>query len=132
LELGIEVASGVFADLGEYNSNEHVIIVGASDPHAAGVALRRAAQRFYQVTEDGRELIYGTADCYTPNYVSDIRFAPRGPWCYVDCKGYIWPAMRERMIMILVEELDRADVSGRIEVPAENEMDTRRRRLVRQ
>jgi hypothetical protein len=58
-----------------------------------------------------------------PNYVSDIRYASRGPWCYVDCKGYIWPAMRERMIAILFEELDRADVSGRIEVPAENEMD---------
>jgi len=31
--------------------------------------------------------------------------------------------MRERMIAILVEELGRAGVSGRIEVPAEHEMD---------
>ena len=123
LALGGEVASDVFADLGEYSSNEHVIIVGSSDPCAAGVALHWAAQRFYQVTEDGRELVYETADCYTPNYVSDVRLAPRGPWCYVDCKGYIWSAMRERMIAILVEELDRAGVSGRIEVPAEHEMD---------
>lgn len=121
--LGIEVAPDVVADLGGGNSNEHVIIVGASDPQAAGIALHWAAQRFYQVTEDGRELIEETTDCYTPNYVSDIRLAARGPWCYVDCKGYIWSAMRERMIAILVEELDRAGVSGRIEVPTENEMD---------
>ena len=83
--MGIAVAPDVFGDLGEYNSNEHVIIVGASDPHAAGVALHWAAQRFYKVTEDGREIIYGTADCYTPNYVSDI-------WLARAVHGVTWTA----------------------------------------
>jgi hypothetical protein len=44
--------------------------------------------------------------------------AGTGPWCYVDCKGYVPPAMRERMIAVLVEELGRAGVNGRIEVPS--------------
>lgn len=125
--LEIEVAPEVFADDGD-DSNEHVIIVGSSDPRAAGLALFRAGQRFYAVAEDGRELSEEEADAvdgdlYTPNYVSDVRLASRGPWVYVDCKGYIWPAMRERMITILVEELESVGVSARVEVPSRDELD---------
>ena len=42
---------------------------------------------------------------------------------YVDCKGDIRPAMSERMIAILVEELYRAGVSARVEVPSDDELD---------
>lgn len=111
-----------------------MIITGAADPRAAAAALSRAGDRFYSVTDDGCELskqqlreeeapATGTDLPYTPNWVSEVRLAPRGPWCYVDCKGYIPPAMRDRMIEILVEELERAGVSGRVEVPCEDEMD---------
>jgi hypothetical protein len=119
----IEVDPEAFGSDGEY-TNEKVIIVDPSDPDAATFALRRAGQRLYWVTEDGREL--GPADepgeVYTPNYVSGVRLSPRGPWCYVDCKGYIPPAMRERMIMVLVDELRSAGVSARISVPSEDEL----------
>jgi len=134
--MGIEVAPEVFALDNDGYANEHVIITGSSDPRAAGAALSRAGLRFMMVTEDGRELSDDEAEAleqaagtaghalpYTPNYVSDVRFASRGPWCYVDCKGYIWPVMRERMIAILVEELERAGVSGRVEVPPSDELD---------
>jgi hypothetical protein len=41
----------------------------------------------------------------------------------MDCKGYIESAMCERMLAILVEELEHAGVSARIEVPAPGELD---------
>ena len=128
--MGIEVAAEAFGPDADRGSYEHVIITGAADPRVAAAALSRAGDRFYSVTGDGRELgleegaaATGTDLPYTPNWVSEIHLAPRGPWCYVDCKGHIPPAMRERMIAILVEELERAGVSGRIEVPFEDEMD---------
>ncbi|GAA1312516.1 hypothetical protein Psi02_76980 [Planotetraspora silvatica] len=123
--MSIEVDQEVFAEIEEYISHETVIIVGASDPRAAGYGLLQAARRFSFVAEDGREVSVEEAeygDLYTPNYVSDIRLAPRGPWLYVDCKGYVPPAMGERMIAILVEELERVGVSGRIEVPSLDEL----------
>ncbi len=58
---------------------------------------------------------------YTPNHVFGVRMAPRGPWCKVDCKGFIPPPMRERMIAVLIEELERAGVSARVEVPLPGE-----------
>ena len=134
--MAIDVAPDVFGPAGDDPgcSNEHVIITAWSGKKAAGAALARAAGRFSGITEDGREpsdeewqAIEAEARAtgrdwpYTPNYVSDVEFAARGPWCYVDCKGYIWPAMRERMIAVLVEELERAGVSARIEVPSMNE-----------
>jgi hypothetical protein len=118
------------------SSHEHVIITGSADPQAAGAALSRAGARFSGVTEDGREpsgqewealeeevLATGRDFPYTPNWVSGVRLASRGPWCYVDCKGCIPPAMRERMIAVLVEELERAGVSCRVEVPSAGERD---------
>ena len=134
--MGVEVAPEVFALTDDGYANEHVIITGSSNPRAAGLALSQASGRFMMVTEDGRELSDEEAEAldeateatgedgpYTPNYVSSVSFASRGPWCYVDCKGYIWPAMRERMIAIMVEELEQADVSARIEVPSQDELD---------
>jgi hypothetical protein len=134
--VSIEVAPEVFALSGDGHSNEHVIITGSSDPRAAGVALAQASGRFGMVTEDGRELSDEEAEAldeaceatgedgpYTPNSVSGVTFAARGPWCYVDCKGHIEPAMRERMIAIMVEELERSGVSARIEVPSPSELD---------
>jgi hypothetical protein len=132
----IEVAADVFGDDGNGFSNEHVIITGSADAQAAGAALSRAADRFPGVTDDGREpsqqeweaieqevLTTGKDFPYTPNHVSEVRRAVRGPWCYVDCKGSIPPAMRERMIAVLVEELKREGVSGRVEVPSVDELD---------
>lgn len=134
--MGVEVAPEVFALIGDGQSNEHVIITGSADPRAAGLALSQACGRFMMVTEDGRELTDEEAEAldeamedtgedgpYTPNYASGVTFASRGPWCYVDCKGYIEPAMRERMIAILVEELEQSGVSARVEVPAPGERD---------
>ena len=134
--MGIEVAPEVFALTGDGSANEHVIITGASDPQAAGMALSQASGRFTMVTDDGRELsdeeagaldeemeATGEDGPYTPNSVSGVTFASRGPWCSVDCKGSIPPAMRERMIAIMIEELERAGVSGRIEVPSPGELD---------
>lgn len=134
--MGIEVAANVFGDDENGFSNEHVIIVDSADPQAAGAALSRAANRFSGVTEDGREpshqeweaieqevLAMGKEFPYTPNWVSGVRLAPRGPWCYVDCKSSISPAMRRRMIAVLVEELERAGISGRVEVPSVDELD---------
>jgi hypothetical protein len=135
--MGIEVAADVFGPAEDgVGSQEHVIIAGSADPRAAGAALSRAGARFSGVTEDGREpseqeweaieeevRATGKGFPYTPNYVSGVRLASRGPWCYVDCKGYIPPAMRERMIAVLVEELERSGVSGRVEVPSVDELD---------
>jgi hypothetical protein len=134
----VEVAPEVFALTGSGCSNEHVIVTGSSDRRAAGLALSRASGRFMMVTEDGRELSDEEAEAledeneatgedgpYTPNSVSGVTFASRGPWCCVDCKGYIEPAMRERMIAILVEELEHAGVSARVEVPVPDELDYR-------
>lgn len=135
--MSIEVAPDVFAFTDDEHSasNEHVIITAASDPQAAADALNRAGLRFGMVTEDGRELSDEEAEAleeemeetgedgpYTPNWVSPVGLASRGPWCYVDCKGYIEPAMRDRMIAILVEELENAGVSARVEVPSAEEM----------
>jgi hypothetical protein len=125
----IEVDPRVFGDRDDdWGSYENVIIVGPSDLAAAVRALAQAGDRFYSIAEDGRELTPEEADAeageiYTPNYVSDIRMAARGPWCYVDCKGAISPPMRERMIAVLVEELERRGVSARVEVPSDDEMD---------
>jgi hypothetical protein len=134
--VGIEVAPEVFALTGDGHANEHVIITGSPDPRAAGIALSRASGRFEMVTEDGRELsdeeaealdeaieATGEDEPYTPNSVSGVTFAARGPWCHVDCNGYIEPAMRERMIAIMVEELEHAGLSARIEVPSPDELD---------
>jgi hypothetical protein len=130
----VEVDPRVFGDMedDDYLSNEHVIIVGSSDPDAAVRALARAGERFHSVAEDGRELTPEEADAeageiYTPNYVSGIRMAARGPWCYVDCKGEIPPPMRERMIAVLVEELEREGVNARVDVPSDDEMTMTRR-----
>ena len=117
--MDIEVAAEAFGPDGDRGWHEHVIITGAADPGAAAAALSRAGDRFYRVTDDGREpseqawleeqaLATGAALPYTPNWVSEVRLAPRGPWCYVDCKGYIPLAMRARMIAILIEELEHA------------------------
>jgi hypothetical protein len=134
--VNVEVAPEVFALTDDGQANERVIVTGSSDPRAAGFALSQASGRFMMVTDDGRELSDEEAEAldeaieatgedgpYTPNYVSGVCFASRGPWCYVDCKGYIGPAMRERMIAILVEELERAGVSARLEVPSVDELD---------
>ena len=133
--MGIEIAAQAFGPVEDRGSDEYVIITGAADPQAAAAVLSRAADRFLAVTEDGRELstqerraleqeaLATDTDVYTPNWVSEVRLAPRGPWCYVDCKGYIPLAMRERMIAILVEELESAGVSGRIEAPSQDELD---------
>jgi hypothetical protein len=124
----IEVDPQVFGDAGngDDSCNEFVIIVGASDPDAAVRALARAGNRFYSVAEDGRELTpeefeAEAGEIYTPNCVTDIRMAARGPWYYVDCKSDIEPPMQERMIAILVEELEREGVSARVEVPSDDE-----------
>lgn len=134
--MGVEVAPEVFSLIGDSHSNERVIITGSSDRRAAGSALSQACVRFMMVTEDGLELsdeeaealdaemeVTGEDGPYTPNTVSGVTFATRGPWCSVDCKGYIEPAMRERMIAILVEELEHAGVSARVEVPVPGELD---------
>jgi hypothetical protein len=134
--MAIEIAADVFGDDEQGFSHEHVIITGSSDPRAAAGALARAGNRFYRVSEDGREpsnqewekineeARKAGMDCpRTPNYVSAVRLASRGPWFYVDCQSSIPSAMGERMIAVLVEEMERGGVSGRIEVPSEDELD---------
>lgn len=130
--MAIDVAPDVYGLIEEGQSHERVIITGASDRRAAAVALSRACGRFERVDEYGREFSDEEAELeeervlsgeledfsYTPNSVSGVRMAPRGPWCSVDCKGYIPAPMRERMIAVLVEELGRAGVSARVEVPS--------------
>jgi hypothetical protein len=126
----IEIKSDVFdTSGGDGEANEHVIIVGAADPQAAGNALGHAGQRFYRVTEHGDELTAAQmdedgGDAYTPNYVSDTRLATRGPWCYVDCQGEISPMMRDRLLAILAQELEREGVAEcRVEVASDEEID---------
>ncbi|MFG1811568.1 hypothetical protein [Streptomyces sp. NPDC049040] len=124
--MGIEIDPAVFAENEDGYASESVIIIGSSDPGAAEDALLRAGRRFTHVAEDGREISseeLDTTDLYTPNYVSDIHHSPRGPWVYVDCKSFISPPMRVRMLAVLVEELERAGVSGRLEVPGESDDD---------
>ena len=130
--MAIEVAPEVYGLIEQGSSHEYVIVTGASDRRAAAVALSRASGRFEQIDEYGREfsdeeaeleedmVLSGELEEFscTPNSVSGVRMAPRGPWCCVDCKGYIPPPMRERMIAVLVEELERAGVSARVEVPS--------------
>jgi hypothetical protein len=128
--MAIDVAPEVFGLSDKGRSYEHVIITGAPRPKAAARALKRAGSRFSGVTEHGQEPTQaewaaieaaGGDWPYTPNYVSAVEMAPRGPWCYVDCKGFIPAPMRERMIAVLVEELERAGVSARVEVPSMEE-----------
>jgi hypothetical protein len=122
----IKVDSGVFAEGDDgVQSEEVIVVVDPSARDAAWQALSQAGDRFENVAEDGRELTGEEEDIeglFVPSYVGDTHFAPRGPLLYVDCKSSIPPAMRERMIAILVEELDLAGVSARIEVPTEDEM----------
>lgn len=116
--MAIDVAPDVYGVIEEGSSHEWVIITGASDPRAAAAALSRACDRFERVDEYGREFSDEEAELeeemvlsgeleefsYTPNSVSGVRMAARGPWCCVDCKGHIPAPMRERMIAVLVEE----------------------------
>src|SRR5215467_6672950 len=60
------------------------------------------------------------ADARAPSGRSNVQPEMRA---YVDCKGDIRPAMRERIIAILVEELERVGVSARIQVPSHDEVD---------
>jgi NAD(P)-dependent dehydrogenase (short-subunit alcohol dehydrogenase family) len=119
MQLAIEIAADVFGDDEQGFSHEHVIITGSSDPRGAAGALARAGNRFYVVGEDGPE----PSEQAFVRYVSAVRLASRGPWFYVDCQGSIPSAMGERMVAVLVEEMERGGVSGRIEVPSEDELD---------
>src|SRR5262249_13433584 len=52
-----------------------------------------------------------------------LKCSARNERAYVDCKGDIRPAMRERIIAILVEEVERVGVSARVQVPSHDEVD---------
>lgn len=126
----IEIAADVFAyDDDREVSNEKVIVVGAADREAARRALGAAGRWFMCVGADGRMYTDGIPEAepgeeiYTPNYASDVTLAQRGPWLYLDCKGYIAPPMAETLKRILVEELERAGVTdARVEVPGDAEI----------
>lgn len=121
--MGIEIDPAVFAhESGSACANESLIVLGAAGPEPAARALERACERFALVAEDGRE--YADEDAadesglYTPNYYSEVRHSPRGPWIYLDCKGEIPGPMRAGLLAVLVEELERAGLHGvRVAVP---------------
>ncbi len=122
----VEVDELLFASIGEH-SNEYVLVV-SSDPDKAAACLRRAGARFMNVSSSGLELTGSTLpaepdsddpDVETPNYVSDVRFAERGPWIYIDCKGRIPDPMKDAFIRILREEIDRSGIQhARLEPPS--------------
>lgn len=111
----VHIAHDVFATRGGNDSSNEEIIVRGDFNRAAGVAaLDRVAQRFMKVDEHGVEHSDISASepsdghgnfLYTPNYVSSPEVTAGGMTLYVDCKGYIEPAMRERFLDILRDEL---------------------------
>lgn len=123
----IEVDPAVFAEDEDGCSNEHVLVTGA-DPRLAALALKRAAQRFMNVTATGVEIgsdaEYSIRELpYTPNSVSEVRHVDRGPWLEVDCKSEIPPAMRTAFIAILKEEIENAGILvARLESPPLDEL----------
>ena len=131
----MDIADDVFGPVTDQPdcSNEHLMVVAASDADSAAEALRRAGLRFCAVTEVGEELragattdddYYDDDSVYTPNLVSEVRMAERGPWMYVDCKASIPEPMRTTMVRILAEELAFAGVTaGSVVVPSEDELD---------
>ena len=126
--MGIRIEPGVFAEIPDgTRCNEHVMIITSEDPASAEAALAWAAARFYCVTEDGRELspdsLSDTDEAYTPNYVSHVCLAQRGPYVYVDCKSQISLDMPSRFLAILHEELDRAGIKDALViVPSADEI----------
>lgn len=122
----VEVDELLFSSTGEH-SNEYVLVVSA-DPEKAADCLRRAGARLVNVSSSGFE--WGGSspppqvdpddpEVETPNYVSDVRISERGPWIYIDCKGYIPKPMKETFIRILREEIDRSGIQrARLEHPS--------------
>jgi hypothetical protein len=108
----VQIDDDVFGEGAAWGASNEVIRLSGDFPPEEGVAaLRRAGERFMLV--DSRGVEYPTwelfneigGDYYSPNYVSDPIVRPDGVRLYVDCKGGIEDAMRERFLVVLREEL---------------------------
>lgn len=104
------------AVLGEGWETSPSFLVLSNDDRKAAAALGRAALRFYDIDEFGRELPRGQREAeeqaattwdipYTPNYISDVYVTPRGPMVWTDTKGDLPRAMGDAMLRVLLDEL---------------------------
>lgn len=111
-----------------YLSNEVIAVDSDAPARDLRRALTRASERMMLVGEDGveydqdaEELLDG--EIYTPNYASDVRRGADGALgFYVDCKGYVEPAMATTFRRVLVEEFEAARIGkARVWVPDDEE-----------
>lgn len=108
------------------HSHENILV--AIDPQGAGhdavvIALAKAGKRFEATDETGTE--HQTADsveaaamndAYTPSFVSDPESVTGGVAMYLDCKGWVSPAMATTLKQILLEELERTGLELHVSV----------------
>lgn len=110
---------GVVPDLYDECGSFAVLVV-TSDHERAATAVVKAARRFLNIGENGRE--YADVDeadndeVYTPNYVSDVYFPDQklGLTFWTDTKDLLNRAMGEAMRRVLTEELIAAAVPAHV------------------
>jgi hypothetical protein len=127
----VSVADSFFDDLGEAWgdwadgegwSNSPAFLVVSDETDAATAALIEAGERLMRVDGYGNEVEPWqlTAGAWeTPSFVSDIILTDRGPAVCVDTSGELPRPQGERMLRIIVEELEQRGVSGLIVYPGE-------------
>ena len=106
-------------DLWGWEADPHFVIV-TDDVDRASEALLAARERLLVTTYGGYEMdgssdYDGTEDADTPNYVAPPEPHPEGVAIYADTKHNMTVRMRDHMVQIIVEELERHGVSARVE-----------------
>lgn len=129
-----EVDPTLFAAQGrsiEYFDTTFCVISNA--PDAVQIALSRATRRIRLVSEDGGEYaddeelmaaLEGVETGFepsTPNYVSEPTVSGQVVDVYIDTKSAMWPAMMIKIIEIVLDELERENVTEAIIMPAPRE-----------
>jgi hypothetical protein len=102
-----------------WSGDPHFLVV-SDDPELAAAALYAAGLRFFDIDSEGHEgegWELGSADVWTPNFVSDVYLAPEGPMLWVDVKGVCSPAMGRKMLDVLAFELIARDLSAHVTAP---------------
>lgn len=106
-------------DVWGWETDPNFVIV-TDDVEGATAALNTASWRLCMTTFGGFELADpadsdGTEDTATPNYMAPPEPHPRGVRVHLDTQGNLSTKMRDHMVHVLVEELERHEVSAQIE-----------------
>ncbi|WP_427005342.1 hypothetical protein [Pseudarthrobacter sp. H2] len=86
----------------------------------AAEALYIAMERCMHIDGNGNELADSeleTTNEYTPNYSSPVHLTPKGPVAYLDTKGELSRAMGEKMLRVIVEELEAQGITAHLTTP---------------